>query len=236
MDINETLKISREIDGWLSDNEGKLLYNLAKNCKGEGKIVEIGSWKGKSTVWLASGSKNGKNVKVYAIDPHTGSSEHKDWFGEVWTFEEFKKNIKKANVDDLVMPIVKTSEDAAKEFNEPVELIFIDGAHEYEYVKMDFELWFPKIIDGGIIAFHDTVGWLGPKKVVSEYLAKSKNFKNLQFIDSITYAQKVKQNSFKDRIKNRYVIFLKEFCEFASKLHLPEPVRVFGKKIVKRMH
>jgi predicted O-methyltransferase YrrM len=82
MELAEAKKISNEIDGWLSDNEGELLFNLAKNCKGEGKIVEIGSWKGKSTVWLASGSKSGKNVKVYAIDPHTGSSEHKEKYKE----------------------------------------------------------------------------------------------------------------------------------------------------------
>jgi hypothetical protein len=139
-------------------------------------------------------------------------------------------------VEDLVVPLVKTSDAAAKEFNEPVELIFIDGAHEYEFVKMDFEMWFPKVVDGGIIAFHDTVGWLGPKKVVSENVAKSKYFKNLNFVDSITYAQKVKQNSLMDRIKNRYVIFMKDFCEFASKLHLPKPIRVWGNKIIKKMH
>lgn len=104
-------------------------------------IVEIGSWKGKSTVWLAKGSKDGKGIKIYAIDPHKGSSEHRKWYGKVWTFEEFKENIKKARVDDVVVPIVKTSEETVRNWDKLVELLFIDGAHEYELVKQDFLLW-----------------------------------------------------------------------------------------------
>ena len=68
-------ELIQHIDGWLTDEEAKLLYKLAKNCKGV--IVEIGSWKGKSTICMAKGSKAGNNVKIYAIDPHVGSSEHK---------------------------------------------------------------------------------------------------------------------------------------------------------------
>jgi predicted O-methyltransferase YrrM len=110
-------------------------------------IVEIGSWKGKSTIWIAGGSKNGNKVKVYAIDPFVDFYE-----------EEFKKNIRDAKLDDIVIPLTKTSEEAAKNFDEPVEFIFIDGNHEYEFVKLDFDLWFPKVVDGGIMAFHDTIG------------------------------------------------------------------------------
>lgn len=220
MRIDEIKNLADKLDGWLTDREGELLYNLAKNCTGEGVIVEIGSWKGKSTIWLAKGSKRGNNVKIYAIDPHTGASEHKERYGEVWTFDEFKENIKNTNVDDIVIPIVKTSAEAAKKFDEPVELIFIDGAHEYELVKLDFELWFPKVIDGGIMAFHDTRRRRGPAKVVEELVYKSKNFKNVRFVDTITFAEKVKQNSIKDRLSNRYGLLLKKLCRFARKLHL----------------
>lgn len=78
----------------LADKEGETLYKLAKNCKGKGVIVEIGSWKGESTIWISNGSKNGNKVKIYAIDPHTGSSELKRMYGNIWTFEEFKKILK----------------------------------------------------------------------------------------------------------------------------------------------
>ena len=220
--VSERLEIYKikefvdKIDGWLTDKEGKLLYNLAKKCTGKGAIVEIGSWKGKSTIWLGNGSKKGNKIKIYAIDPHTGSSEHKKKYGDVWTFKEFKKNIKNANINDVVIPIVRTSEQAAKKFGKSIELIFIDGAHEYNLVKLDFELWFPKVINGGIMAFHDsaTAFFPGPKKVVEELIYKSRYFKNVNFVDTITFAEKVKQNSIKDTIRNRYILFLKNYPDF----------------------
>ncbi len=142
--IKEVRNITRDIDGWLLEKEGMLLYRLANRCKGRGVIVEIGSWKGRSTVWIASGSRDGRNIQVYAIDPHTGSEEHVEAMGKIWTFEEFKRNILDAGVEDIVKPIVKTSEEAVKGFKEPVEFIFIDGAHDYDSAKLDTELWMPQ--------------------------------------------------------------------------------------------
>jgi len=208
MDIEEIKKITNKVDGWLTDNEGALLYNLAKKCTGKGVIVEIGSWKGKSTILLAKGSKDGNKTKIYAIDHHTGSSEHRLNGNKVWTFDDFKNNIKNAQVDDIIIPIVKTSEQAAKDFNMPVELLFIDGAHEYEFVKQDFELWFPRLINKGIIAFHDTTEWPGPKKVVEESIRNSKYFKNINLIDSITYAQKNQLP--KERFRDKFLLFFKK--------------------------
>ena len=232
MKTNEIKKVVDKVEGWLSDREGELLYNLATNCRGKGVIVEIGSWKGKSTIWLGKGSKAGNKVKIFAIDPHEGASTRSETDRKVRTFEEFKKNIKNAEIGDVVIPIVKTSEEAAKNFNDSAELIFIDGAHKYELVKLDFELWYQKLIYGGIMAFHDTIGWSGPKKVVEEYIYKSKCFRNVGFVDSITFAEKVKQNSAKDMIRNRWVLFLKNVCTFASKLYLPRPLKIVGKKLI----
>lgn len=212
--------------------EMELLYDLAKNCKGNGVIVEIGSWKGKSTICLSKGSKRGKQVKIYAIDPHTGDSNQKKRYGKVWTFEEFKLNINNVKDNDIVIPIVKNSEEAARDFNEPVSLVFVDGAHEYDLVKLDFDLWFPKVIDGGIMAFHDTTWRAGPKKMTEELVYKSKYFRNVGFADTITFAEKVKHNSIKDRLRNRYILLLKDISEFAIKLHLPKPINMIGKKVL----
>jgi len=231
--MKEIKKIVEKIDGWLSGEEGKLLYNLARNCKGNGVIVEVGSWKGKSTVWLGKGSKGGSNVKIYAVDPHSGSSEIKESYGEIQSYEDFKSNIKKAKIDDIIVPIVKTSEEAAKNFDEPIELIFIDGAHEYDFVKLDFELWFPKVIKGGIMVFHDTVGYDGPKNVIKKYIFNSKNFRKINFVDSITYAEKTTQNSAKDRLRNQYIFFLKCIYDFGYGLNLPQPLRIIGRKLAK---
>lgn len=215
--MNNNIKIisnfAKNTEGWLTNKEGRFLYKCAKKCK-EGVIVEIGSWKGKSTIWLAGGSLAGSKKPVYAIDPHTGSSEHWAMYGQVWTFDEFKNNIKNAGVEKIIVPIVKTSENAAKNWNKPIGLIFIDGAHEYELVKYDLKLWFPHLVDGGIMAFHDTfglpeiagrriLGFPGPRRVVERYLYKSKFFKNIKFVDSTTYATKVRELSLRDNIKNK---------------------------------
>lgn len=228
VNIEETRSIADTVEGWLTDREGQTLYNLAKNCKGEGVIVEIGSWKGKSTIWIGNGSKNGNSVLIYAIDPHTGSLEHQKENNFVKTFEDFKKNIKNAKVDDIIVPIVKTSKDAAKTFNKKVEFIFIDGAHEYNSVKLDFDMWVPKVLNGGIIAFHDTTGWDGPKKLVADYVFKSKYFRNVKLVDGITFAQKIKQNTLKDRIKNICYLLLKNVYGFTDKYRLPIPIRLIG--------
>ncbi len=195
-----------QVDGWLHPKEGRLLYHLAKRCIGRGAIVEIGSWKGKSTIWISYGSKAGSNVKVHAIDPHTGSPEHSEMFGgKVWTFEEFQRNIENAKVKDVVVPHVDFSTSVAKTFNEPVEFIFIDGLHEYEGVSTDFEDWYPKVVEGGFIAFHDSTCWPGVLKLVSERVFKSRNFRKVHFTRSIVFGQKVAQNTAMERLENRIV-------------------------------
>ncbi len=234
MSISETKKLARKIHGWLTDKEGELLYNLAKKCTGKGVIVEIGSWKGKSTVWLGKGSKSGKGTTVYAIDPHMGETGQRTIQGKTRTLEEFKRNIKDFEVDDMIISIVKTSEKAAKDFGKPVELIFVDGSHEYDHVRLDFDLWFPKVIDGGTMAFHDTTGNLGPKRVVKESVYKSNNFKNIGFVHSITYAEKVRQNSLRDKLRNIYILLLKHLFEFSFRFRLPKPIKRVGKRFLRR--
>jgi predicted O-methyltransferase YrrM len=191
------------VEGWLSPVEAKLLYERAKQCTGRGVVVEIGSWKGKSTICLARGSIEGNRVKIHAIDPHTGSTEHHETLGKVWTFDEFMANIKRAGVDHMITPHVDFSDNVAKTFDEPVEFIFIDGLHEYEGVKTDFDSWQSKVVDGGHIAFHDSTCWDGVKQVVEEDVFKSRHFRHIKLAGSITCAQKVKENTAWERLGNR---------------------------------
>ena len=225
-EIRKVKELTDTVDGWLHDTEGELLYTLARNCSGKGTIVEIGSWKGKSTIWLGKGSQDGNKVKVYAIDPHSGSPEHKELLGVITTFAEFESNTRRAQVEDVVMPLIKTSEEASKNFDKPVEFIFIDGAHEYDFVKLDFEVWFPKIIEGGIIAFHDTIGWPGPKHVVKEFVVQSKNFRNVRFVHSIVFAEKTHRSSTIDQMRNRYVYVLLNLYQFLYWRWLPKVIQI----------
>lgn len=186
-DIKETVK---DIHGWLSSREIITLFEIAKHCK-NGVIVEIGSWKGKSTICLSKGSKMGNKIPIYAIDPHTGSEEHQKKYGKVNTYDDFLENIKKANCDDLIIPIKKRSDDVIKDWNKKICFLFIDGAHDFNSVKMDFENFNKYLIKDGIVAFHDYTVWGGVTKYVDENLMKSKNFQHLETLGSVILFKKI---------------------------------------------
>jgi MMP 1-O-methyltransferase len=218
-----------DIPGWLTDEEGEALYDLARSCRGGGVIVEIGSWKGKSTVCLGLGSQAGSRVPIYAIDPHAD-----------YRFGDFKTNIERAGIAELVRPIAALSQPAADTFDEPIELLFVDGSHEYDLVLEDFEKWVPKVVDEGWVAFHDTTWTSGPRKVVGHAIYRSRRFKDARFVvGSTTVARKVERNSFGDRVHNRYVLGVKTaFWVGSSALKkqrrlLPKGVERFGRRVLK---
>lgn len=134
-------------------------------------------------------------MKLYAVDPHTGSEEHQVDGKKVWTFDVFTKNIADAGLTETVTPVVKESVAFAREMNEPVELVFIDGAHDFASVEQDFRAWFPKVVDGGWMAFHDTYCGGDPYRVLRKYVYPSRRFGVIRSADSITYVQKVSRNS-----------------------------------------
>jgi predicted O-methyltransferase YrrM len=217
-------------EGFLQRDEGPLLYHVASQVK-KGCIVEVGSWKGKSTVWIGWAIKDSKKkTPFYAVDPHTGSKEHQVKKKKVWTFDEFKTNIKNGKVTSVVKPLVMTSEQAVQKVQGPVGFVFIDGDHSLDAVKNDFTLWFPKVMVGGVMAFHDTTNWPGPKKVTRDLVYFSNHFKDVRFTQSITYATKVKRNTLKDQIKNRMHYYLKELYGHTSTLQLPVGIKKIGRK------
>lgn len=227
-------KLSR-IEGWLRDDEALVLFKLAKNLTGLGIIVEIGSWKGKSTVALGLGNLLGKKTKIYAIDPHTGSSEHRLKLGKVDTFAEFKTNINRVGLSAFVKPLVSTSHAAVKKINLPIELLFIDGNHDYHAVLQDYHDWSPKLMSGGIIAFHDTIDWSGPRRVVIKHLYFGKNYKNIKLVGSLTYAQKTETLTSLDRFHNYYSYFLRFCRRLFVGLPLPASHRQKAKNFFQRL-
>ncbi len=229
------LDVIKNVNGYLRDDEAHLLYSLASKCKSKGVIVEIGSWEGKSTICLGLGSKQNKQGKIYAIDPHEGSTEHKESFGKVNTFKNFDNNIRNAGVANLVQPLVMSSHQAVKKVKEPIELLFIDGAHDYESVKQDYLDWAPKVIDGGVIAFHDTVSWPGPKKVVKENVFMSGCFKQVRVVGSITYGVKSSSVTMVDQMLTHYVYLTKVLRELLVYLTLPKPFHTALKAVYYRI-
>ncbi len=218
-----------EVPGWLTEEEGEALYDLARACTGRGVIVEIGSWKGKSTICLGLGSRAGVSLPIYAVDPHAD-----------YRFGDFQRNVERAGIADLIRPIASLSQPAAEHFEEPIELLFVDGSHEFELVLEDFEKWVPKVVDGGWVAFHDTTWTAGPRKVVGEAIYRSRRFKDVRFVvGSTTVARKVQENALPDRLRNRYVLGVKTaFWLGSSALKkqrklLPKPVERLGRRLLK---
>ncbi len=236
-DIPEQVhSLTEAVEGWLTREEGELLYRLARRCTGRGVIVEIGSYKGRSTIWLAKGAQAGAGVPVYAIDPHTGSEEHQAGTGEaVWTYDEFLTNLRRAGVEQIVLPVLAESQQAARTFDQPIELLFIDGDHRYEAVRADFNLWVPKLLDGGYLLMHDTIRWDGPRRVARESVYRSRCFRDIGFVHSITFGQKAASSTQADRLRARYVLLLHTVYDVLSAIKPPPLLKRAAKALFMRL-
>jgi predicted O-methyltransferase YrrM len=176
-----------EVKGFLADDEGQCLYEIALQAGKMGPCLEIGSYCGKSTVYLGSACKKNNSI-LFSIDHHRGSEEQQpgeEYFdpdlydpqtGEVDTFREFRRTIKRAGIEETVIPIVCRSDLAARGWVAPLSLVFIDGGHAYETVYTDYNAWAGHIIPGGYLLFHDifsdpTQGGQAPYRVYN--LAKA---------------------------------------------------------------
>lgn len=215
-------KAAETIDGWLSDREGRYLFYQAAAAASKGAVVEIGSWLGKSTTWLAFGARCMRG-RVYAIDPHLGSPEHHEMWGEINTYEKFMKNMNRIGMKEYVVALRNTSANVARKWSEPVAFVFIDGNHDEPEVEADFSLWWDKLIEGGVIALHDSTynfgarlpGWTGPRHVANQLFHRS-DVKDHGFVDSITYATKCASPSTGDSVRAWVVWCAKRATDFLS--------------------
>jgi glycosyltransferase involved in cell wall biosynthesis len=197
-DYVDTVRKLSGIKGWMQENDGYILMMLAHSGKGIGEIVEIGSFMGLSTSWLAIGSKKAGREKVTAVDHFKGSPEHqpgaeaecRNIVSEGTTFRKFMKNIKDAGVNDHITPIKASSEEAAATWTSPIRLLFIDGEHSYDASKKDFELWSPFVVSGGYIAFHDIDNYEGVTAFYKELKASSSTYREVLAVDSLRVLQK----------------------------------------------
>ena len=155
-----------QIKGFLAEDEARALYRYALQASTRGPVLEIGSYCGKSTIYLGLACQlNGSTV--FALDHHRGSEEHQ--LGEMFhdpelyddtaavmdSFREFRRNIRAAGLEDVVVPIVAGSELAARHWNTPLGMVFIDGGHSLEAALADYRCWAAHVARGGILAIHD---------------------------------------------------------------------------------
>ena len=155
-----------EIKGFMPNHEGEALMSWAKTFSKIGPLLEIGSFCGKSSIYLGLAAKE-KNQVVFTIDHHKGSEEHQlneEYFdpeiydeslNSVNTFPLFLKNIKIFDLEDSVIPIVSSSARVAKGWNKNLGMVFIDGSHSLESATLDYESWGSHIKNGGALVIHD---------------------------------------------------------------------------------
>jgi len=157
------------------------LYIISKNISLEGDILEIGSFMGSSSILLVAGNELSKHKgTVWLIEPYPQPN-----------IEQFLEIFHKRGLDQYIKLIDKTSEEARDVVDSKFRFIFIDGNHEYEYVKKDILLWQECLVEGGIIAFHDRK-FSGVSMAIAELIRRSDNFTILGNISGILYAAKGK--------------------------------------------
>lgn len=165
-DITQVRAAVDAVSGWLFPEEVDFLYNTARERAPFGAIVELGSFRGKSTVALASGIiASGAGATVTAVDTFEGSA-NLEGLG-LDTFGEFRANVESAGVADVVRPLRALTGDAARSFDAPISMLFVDADHSYEGVSADFRNWFPKLMPNAVIAFHDST-WEGVERLLHE--------------------------------------------------------------------
>jgi predicted O-methyltransferase YrrM len=201
MDLGERIT---SIDGHLLDIQGYTLMLLAAEGSGVGAIVEIGSFMGKATCCLALGSKNANREKVHAVDRFTGSPERRtdadheieDLIEDGTTFHKFEENIRNFGVDDYVVPIKASSREAAANWNGPIRLLFIHADHSNQASRLDFELWSPHVIMGGLVAFHDIGHWESVTRFYQELLESSTEFADVVNVGGLAILKRVAPSPF----------------------------------------
>lgn len=170
MRLNNSWTVVQAVDrveGFLRLNEGYVLQYLARAADGEQSIVEIGSWKGRSTVCLANGSHGIQ--KIYAIDPHLGYLIKNN--KQTSTYHDFLNTVVESGIRENVTPVRKTSAEAAKAWDKSIGLVFIDGLHDLVHAKEDISIWQPLVAEGGYIACHDAfLGEVGVCRALIECL------------------------------------------------------------------
>ncbi len=169
----------------------RFLSLLAAYPTAPGSILEIGSFKGRSTIILAKASKFAGDSAVYAVDPLTSpSATDPDLGGALSAKADFESNLSIHGVTDRVRFHRMTSQELAPLWSSKIRLLWIDGDHTYGGTKADFDLFHPWLEDGAIIALHDVLNIFdGPIRVFSEDILGSPHFVRVGLCGSIGWGQ-----------------------------------------------
>ena len=195
-----------QVKGFLEKQEAESLYQFAKKYSSLGPCLEIGSYCGKSAVYLGAAVKENNQI-LYSIDHHKGSEEQQpgeeffdldllDETGKgINTLPFFLETLDKAGLRDNVVPIVSSSLEASEVWSEPLAMVFIDGGHSDQAANDDYDVWHPHIIQGGLLAIHDVFpnpedGGRPPFNIYTK-AKESSLFKEVDMINSLALLEKL---------------------------------------------
>lgn len=159
-------KIIEQTKGFLDPAEGQRLYEVALAASQMGPCLEIGSYCGKSALYLGTACRENQQV-LYSIDHHRGSEEQQpgeeyfdpdlfdDRRGVIDTLPFLREALARAGLEETVVPLVCASQVAAQSWATPLALVFIDGGHAFETAWQDFRCWSEHLQVGGYLLIHD---------------------------------------------------------------------------------
>jgi predicted O-methyltransferase YrrM len=178
-DFSQALSFVQDVPGWLTDAQARRLWDAAARVQVPGRIVEIGSFRGRSTIVLASAASEG--VELVAVDPHGGGDRGpREISAEAsrgrQDHDAFHSNLKRAGVAGRVIHIREPSREALASVAGQVDLLYIDGAHRYGPARADIEQWGARVAPGGTMLIHDAFNAVGVTLAQARLLVASSQF------------------------------------------------------------
>jgi len=168
------------VNGWMTREQGAWLYRAAGQCPDAGRIVEIGSFQGRSTIVLALGAS--PTCEVVAIDPHAGNDRgprELDGFDAEASEDHrrFLANLEAAGVADRVRHVRRPSTQAHDEVTGAVDVLYVDGAHRFSPARRDLAEWGARVVPGGTMLVHDAFSSVGVTLAILATLAPSSRWR-----------------------------------------------------------
>jgi MMP 1-O-methyltransferase len=160
------LEVARAAKGFMPDDEGLALHAAGRDGGSVGPLLEVGSYCGKSAVYLGAAARAGDTV-LFSVDHHRGSEENQAGWehhdpevvdpdtGRMDTLPFFRRTIERAGLEDAVVAVVGDSSVIAANWRTPLGLVFVDGGHALDVVLADYEAWSPHVAEGGVLVVHD---------------------------------------------------------------------------------
>ena len=187
--FDDVLRSVDNVDGWMSPDQARALFDAASACRAGDQIVEIGSFRGRSTIVLASAAADG--VAIVAIDPHAGNDrgpQEFDGFVEqaAGDFDIFQANLAGAGVADRVRHVRAMSNLAHGQVEGDISVLYIDGAHRYAPARQDIVEWGARVRPGGTLLIHDSFSSVGVTAAIVRALMFGARFRYVGRARSMT--------------------------------------------------